>query len=92
MTMPETVGLWGILFICLKKEIRILAPKSKGLCPYLKRLPWCLRILRELFADVTKIWKLKYLSEKVNCSTYGQVSKLMKVLVENAWVETAGWL
>ena len=26
------------------------------------------RILRELFADVTKTWKLKYLSEKVNCS------------------------
>ena len=44
------------------------------------------RILRELFADVTRIWKLKYLSEKVNCSI-GQVSKLMKVLVENAWVE-----
>ena len=43
-------------------------------------------ILRELFVDVTKIWKLKYLSEKVNCSI-GQVSKLMKVLVENAWVE-----
>ena len=43
-------------------------------------------ILRELFADVTKIWKLKYLSEKVKCSI-GQVSKLMKVLVENAWVE-----
>ena len=44
------------------------------------------RILRELFADVTKTWKLKYLSEKVNCSI-GQVSKLMKVLIENAWVE-----
>lgn len=43
-------------------------------------------ILHELFADITKIWKLKYLSEKVNCSI-GQVSKLMKVLVENAWVE-----
>ncbi len=43
-------------------------------------------ILRELIVDVTKIWKLKYLSEKVNCSI-GQVSKLMKVLVENAWVE-----
>ena len=44
------------------------------------------RILRELFADVTNTWKLKYLSEKVNCSI-GQVSKLMKVLIENAWVE-----
>ena len=43
-------------------------------------------ILRELFADVTKIWKLKYLAEKVECSI-GQVSKLMNVLVENAWVE-----
>lgn len=43
-------------------------------------------ILRELFVDVTKIWKLKYLAEKVNCSI-GQVSKLMNVLVENAWVE-----
>lgn len=43
-------------------------------------------ILRELFVDITKVWKLKYLSEKVNCSI-GQVSKLMKVLVENAWVE-----
>lgn len=43
-------------------------------------------ILRELFADITEIWRLKYLSEKVNCSI-GQVSKLMKVLAENAWVE-----
>ena len=43
-------------------------------------------ILRELFADVTKIWKLKYLAEKVECSI-GQVSKLMNVLVENVWVE-----
>ncbi len=43
-------------------------------------------ILRELFADVMKVWKLKHLAEKVNCSI-GQVSKLMNVLVENAWVE-----
>ena len=43
-------------------------------------------ILRELFADVTTVWKLKYLAEKVNCSI-GQVSKLMNVLVENAWAE-----
>lgn len=43
-------------------------------------------ILRELFADVTKIWKLKHLAEKVNCSI-GQVSKLMNFLVENAWAE-----
>lgn len=39
-----------------------------------------------LFADVTRIWKLKYLAEKVDCSI-GQVSKLMNVLMENAWVE-----
>lgn len=43
-------------------------------------------ILRELFADVTKIWKLKHLAERVNCSI-GQVSKLMNYLVENAWAE-----
>lgn len=43
-------------------------------------------ILRELFEDITKKWKLKYLAEKVDCSI-GQVSKLMKVLVENVWVE-----
>ena len=43
-------------------------------------------ILRELFADVTKIWKLKHLAEKVKCSI-GQVSKLMNFLLENAWVE-----
>jgi hypothetical protein len=43
-------------------------------------------ILRELFADVTKVWKLKYLAEKVDCSI-GQASKLMNVLVKNAWVE-----
>ncbi len=41
-------------------------------------------ILRELFADLTKAWKLKHLSEKVNCSI-GQVSKVMDFLVKNAW-------
>lgn len=46
-------------------------------------------ILRELFADVNKVWKLKYLSEKVRCSI-GQVSKVMTFLVRNAWaVKTA---
>lgn len=43
-------------------------------------------ILRELFADVTKVWKLKYLAQKVNCSI-GQVSKVMNFLLENAWAE-----
>ncbi len=43
-------------------------------------------ILRELFADVTKTWRQKYLAEKVGCSI-GQVSKVMNALVENAWVE-----
>lgn len=43
-------------------------------------------ILRELFEDVTKVWKLKYLSEKVNCSI-GQVSKVMNYLVQNVWME-----
>ena len=43
-------------------------------------------ILRELFSDITKSWKLKYLSEKVNCSI-GQVSKVMNYLIENVWAE-----
>ena len=43
-------------------------------------------ILRELFADVTRVWKLKYLAEKVDCSI-GQVSKVMNFLLENAWAE-----
>lgn len=43
-------------------------------------------ILRELFADVNKIWRLKYLSEAVKCSI-GQVSKVMNFLIKNAWAE-----
>lgn len=43
-------------------------------------------ILRELFADVHKAWKIKYLSEKLNCSI-GQVSKVMNYLLKNAWAE-----
>lgn len=43
-------------------------------------------ILRELLGDVTKVWKLKHLAEKVDCSI-GQVSKLMNVLMENVWAE-----
>ena len=43
-------------------------------------------ILRELFADVTRVWKLKYLAEKVDCSI-GQVSKVINFLLENAWAE-----
>lgn len=43
-------------------------------------------ILRELFADYRKIWRLKYLAEQVGCSI-GQVSKLMTYLIKNAWAE-----
>ena len=43
-------------------------------------------ILRELFVDVARVWKLKYLAEKVDCSI-GQVSKVMNFLQENAWAE-----
>lgn len=40
-------------------------------------------ILREIFYDVSKTWKLKYLSEKVGCSI-GQVSKVKDFLCRNA--------
>ncbi len=43
-------------------------------------------ILRELFADIDKVWKLKHLAEKVGCSI-GQVSKVMGFLVRNAWAK-----
>ena len=43
-------------------------------------------ILRELFADTKKVWKQKYLSEKVGCSI-GQVSKVMGFLIKNAWAD-----
>lgn len=43
-------------------------------------------ILREIFYDVSKTWKLKYLSEKVGCSI-GQVSKVKDFLCRNAWAE-----
>lgn len=43
-------------------------------------------ILRELFADTNRIWRLKHLSETVGCSI-GQVSKVMNFLIKNVWVE-----
>lgn len=43
-------------------------------------------ILREIFYDISKTWKLKYLSEKVGCSI-GQVSKVKDFLCRNAWAE-----
>lgn len=43
-------------------------------------------ILRELFADINRLWRIKYLSETVECSI-GQVSKVMDFLIKNAWAE-----
>lgn len=43
-------------------------------------------ILRELFADINRGWRLKHLSETVKCSI-GQVSKVMDFLIKNAWAE-----
>lgn len=44
------------------------------------------RILRELFTDINRLWRLKYLSETIGCSL-GQVSKVMNFLIRNAWAE-----
>lgn len=46
-------------------------------------------ILREIFEDTKKCWKLKHLSEKVGCSI-GQVSKVKEFLCKNMWVEMTG--
>ncbi len=43
-------------------------------------------ILRELFVDINKRWRLKHLSETVKCSI-GQVSKVMDFLIKNVWAE-----
>ncbi len=43
-------------------------------------------ILRELFADINRLWRIKYLSEAVGCSI-GQVSKVMDFLIKNAWAK-----
>lgn len=43
-------------------------------------------ILRELFADINRLWRLKHLAEKVECSI-GQVSKVMDFLIKNVWAE-----
>ncbi|MCD8015150.1 MAG: hypothetical protein LUG99_18645 [Lachnospiraceae bacterium] len=43
-------------------------------------------ILRELFANYRKVWRLKYLAESAGCSI-GQVSKVVSFLVRNAWAE-----
>lgn len=43
-------------------------------------------ILRELFIDINKSWRLKHLSETVKCSI-GQVSKIMDFLIKNVWAE-----
>lgn len=43
-------------------------------------------ILRILFQDLNKSWKLKYLSEEAGCSI-GQVSKVKDFLCKNLWAE-----
>ncbi|MGL4484294.1 MAG: type IV toxin-antitoxin system AbiEi family antitoxin [Anaerovoracaceae bacterium] len=43
-------------------------------------------ILRTIFADISKPWKLKYLAEEVGCSI-GQISKIKEFLVFNDWVD-----
>lgn len=43
-------------------------------------------ILREIMSDTTKRWRLKHLSEKLNCSI-GQVSKVKNYLEEQLWAK-----
>lgn len=41
-------------------------------------------ILRKMFNDTKKVWKLKYLADEVGCSI-GQVSKVMDYMLKNAF-------
>lgn len=43
------------------------------------------KILRVMFEDINKTWKLKELSEQVGCSI-GQVSKVKDFLLKQAWI------
>lgn len=43
-------------------------------------------ILREMFLDISRSWKLMHLAERVNCSI-GQVFKVKDFLCRNAWAE-----
>ncbi len=80
-----TVGLLDIQFTCQNGGNKNLQPKQNSAVSVFGRSSRVSSlILRELFADLTKAWKLKHLSEKVNCSI-GQVSKVMDFLVKNAW-------
>lgn len=74
------------LYLSEKGNRNIQPKEQKAVSIFEKSSVVSSTILRELFMDVTKVWKLKYLSEKVNCSI-GQVSKVMNYLVQNVWAE-----
>ncbi len=70
-----------------EKGNKNVTPNKRGLVSVFERSAEISSlILREIFYDVSKTWKLKYLSEKVGCSI-GQVSKVKDFLCKNAWAQ-----
>ena len=74
------------IYLSEKGNKNIMPKEYKAVTIFEKSSVVSSMILRELFDDITKVWKQKYLSEKIGCSI-GQVSKVMNYLIENAWAE-----
>ena len=74
------------IYLCEKGNKNIRPKSNKAVTIFDRRSVVSSCILREMFCDISKEWKLKHLSEKVGCSI-GQVSKVVNFLIENAWAE-----
>ncbi len=87
LTMPGTACLWGHSIYLCERENKNPQPKQyKAVSIFERSSVVSSLILRELFADTDKVWKLKHLAERVGCSI-GQVSKVMGFLTKNGWAE-----
>lgn len=74
------------IYLSEKGNKNIVPQKTKVDAVFEKTSVVSSRILRMIFSDINKCWRVKHLSESVGCSI-GQVSKVINYLQENAWVE-----
>ncbi len=74
------------IYICEKGNKNIAPQKTKVDTIFEKTSIVSSNILRMIYSDISKYWRIKHLSEAVGCSI-GQVSKVINYLLENAWIE-----
>ncbi len=74
------------IYLCEKGNKNIVPQKGKADTIFEKSSIVSSKILRMIFTDISKCWRIKHLSEDVGCSI-GQVSKVINYLQENAWIE-----